>query len=61
MSSRAASRCAAAYGSFASRALTTWACCALTEAASGCSKMVLTSVDTHGWADFGTRVSRFRW
>jgi len=28
---------------------------------SGCSKTVRTSVDTHGWADLGTRVSRLRW
>jgi hypothetical protein len=25
----------------------------------GCSKIVRTRVDTQGWADFGTRVSRF--
>ena len=31
------------------------------EAASGCSKMVRTRVDTHGSADFGTLVSRLRW
>jgi hypothetical protein len=50
MSSRAASKCAAAAGSLASGAATIWACRARTEAASGCSKMVRTRVDTHGWA-----------
>ena len=60
MSSRASSRCSAAAGNFASRAVTTWACWARTEAASGCSKMVLTSVDTQGCADLGTLVARFR-
>src|SRR5262249_2719883 len=60
MSSRASSRCAAAAGNLASRAVTTWWCWARTEAASGCSKMVLTRVDTQGWADLGTRVARFR-
>ena len=34
---------------------------ARTEVASGCSKMVRTSVETHGWAVLGTRVSRLRW
>jgi hypothetical protein len=39
----------------------TWACWERTEAASGCSKIVLTRVDTHGWAVLGTLVSRLRW
>ena len=34
---------------------------ALTEAASDCSEIVRTSVDTQGWADFATLVSRLRW
>ena len=61
MSSRASSRWAAACGNFASSAVTTWACWARTEAASGCSKIVRTRVLTHGCADFGTLVSRLRW
>ena len=51
----------AAAGNLASSAATTWACWARTEAGSGCSKMVRTRAGTHGWADFGTRVSRLRW
>jgi hypothetical protein len=61
MSSRASSRWAAACGSLASSAATTWACWARTQAGSGCSKMVRTRVETHGWAVLGTRVSRLRW
>ncbi len=61
MSSRASSRWAAAVGSLASSAATTWACWARTEAGPGCSKMVRTRVETHGWAVLGTRVSRLRW
>ena len=34
---------------------------AWTEAGSGCSNMVRTRVETHGWAVLGTRVSRLRW
>ena len=60
MSSRASSRCVAAAGNLASSAVTTWACWARTEAASGCSKMVRTRVDTQGWADLGTLVARLR-
>ena len=40
MPSRASSRWAAAWGDFASRAVTTWLCWARTEAVPGCSKMV---------------------
>jgi hypothetical protein len=59
-SSLASSRCAAATGSFASRALTTRSNWAWTSVASGWSKMVLTKMATQGWDDLATLVSRSR-
>lgn len=57
---RAASRCSAALGNFASRVSGTCRIRAWTASASGCSKTVRSSFATHGWADFGTWESRLR-
>ncbi|SCF16222.1 hypothetical protein GA0070216_105404 [Micromonospora matsumotoense] len=54
------SRCSAAAGNFASIVVTTRRNWAWTASASGWSKIVRTRVAIHGYADFGTFVSRLR-